>query len=79
MLPKRTVEAALNAELNNHLGYPKHEPSTNKNSRNGFTSKTLKAEDGQFDIETPRDRHDSFEPQLVKINKRIFLQWMIIY
>ncbi|MGL1957454.1 MAG: transposase [Colwellia sp.] len=38
----------------------------NENSRNGFSSKTLKTEDGQFDIETPRDRHGSFEPQLVK-------------
>ena len=66
MLTKITVEAALNAELDSHLGYPKHEPSTNENSRNGFSSKTLKTEDGQFDIETPRDRHGSFEPQLVK-------------
>jgi transposase-like protein len=66
MLTKITVEAALNAELDDHLGYAKHEPSTNENSRNGFSSKTLKTEDGQFDIETPRDRHGSFEPQLVK-------------
>lgn len=66
MLTKITVEAALNAELDNHLGYPKHESSGNENSRNGFSSKTLKTESGQFDIETPRDRHGSFEPQLVK-------------
>lgn len=66
MSTKITVEAALNAELDNHLGYPKHESSSNDNSRNGFTSKTLKTEGGQFDIETPRDRHGSFEPQLVK-------------
>ena len=66
MLTGITVEAALNAELDNHLGYPKHESSGNENSRNRFSSKTLKTEDGQFDIETPRDRHGSFEPQLVK-------------
>jgi putative transposase len=66
MLTKITVEAALNAELDEHFGYAKHELSTNENSRNGFSSKTLKTEDGQFDIETPRDSHGSFEPQLVK-------------
>lgn len=39
-------EAALNAELNEHLGYDRHQPSGNANSRNGYTSKTLKTEDG---------------------------------
>jgi len=66
MLTKITVEAALNAELDDHLGYSKHEPSRSENSRNGFTSKTLRTEDGQFEIDTPRDRNGSFEPQLVK-------------
>ena len=66
MLAKVAVEAALNAELDNHLGYSKHEASDADNSRNGFTSKTLRTEDGQFELNTPRDRHGSFEPQLVK-------------
>jgi transposase-like protein len=66
MLTKITVEAALNAELDDHLGYSKHEPSKSDNSRNGFTSKTLRTEDGQFEIDTPRDRNGSFEPQIVK-------------
>ncbi|WP_409522710.1 IS256 family transposase [Nitrincola sp. MINF-07-Sa-05] len=66
MLTKITVEAALNAELNEHLGYERHQPSDNTNSRNGHTSKTLKTEDGQFELNTPRDRDGSFEPQLVK-------------
>jgi transposase-like protein len=66
MLTKITVEAALNAELDDHLGYSKHEPSRSENSRNGFTSKTLRTEDGQFEIDTPRDRNGSFEPQIVK-------------
>jgi transposase-like protein len=66
MLTKITVEAALNAELDDHLGYSKHEPSRSDNSRNGFTSKTLRTEDGQFEIDTPRDRNGSFEPQIVK-------------
>ena len=66
MLTKVAVEAALNAELDDHLGYSKHEASSTDNSRNGFTSKTLRTEDGQFELNTPRDRHGSFEPQLVK-------------
>jgi len=66
MLTKITVEAALNVELDDHLGYSKHEPSSSENSRNGSTRKTLRTEDGQFEIDTPRDRNGSFEPQLVK-------------
>lgn len=57
MLTKLAVEAALNAELDEHLGYSKHETSSTDNSRNGFTSKTLRTEDGQFELNTPRDRH----------------------
>lgn len=68
MLTKITVEAALNAELDEHLGYDRNQPSDNANSRsrNGYTSKTLRTEDGQFELNTPRDREGSFEPQLVK-------------
>ena len=66
MLTKITIEAALNAELDDHLGYEKHVQSDNPNSRNGYSTKTLKTEDDQFEIDTPRDRDGSFEPQLVK-------------
>jgi len=38
MLTKITVEAALNAELDDHLGYDKHEQSEENNSRNGFST-----------------------------------------
>lgn len=72
MLTKIAVEAALNAELDEHLGYSKHEPNTNENSRNGYTRKTLQTEEGQFDIETPRDRNGEFEPKLVKKHQRRF-------
>ncbi|HHJ0490441.1 TPA: IS256 family transposase [Legionella pneumophila] len=66
MLSKITVEAALNAELEEHLGYGKHEKQGSTNSRNGYTPKTLKTEDGEFELLTPRDRNGTFEPQLVK-------------
>jgi len=66
MLKKITVEAALNAELDNHLGYDRHEQSDAFNNRNGYSSKTIITEDGQFEVAIPRDREGSFEPKLVK-------------
>jgi len=70
MLSKITIEAALNAELDDHLGYDKHEVIDASNSHNGYTSKTLQTENGQFEINTPRDRNGDFEPKLVKKNQR---------
>lgn len=72
MLTKITVEAALNAELDDHLGYDKHRQSSTNNTRNGYTSKTLKTEEGPFELDTPRDREGSFEPQLVKKHQTRF-------
>jgi len=72
MLTKITVEAALNAELDDHLGFAKHEQSEADNNRNGYTPKTLQTEDGQFELDTPRDRAGSFEPRLVKKHQRRF-------
>lgn len=65
-LQKRLYEAALNGELTDHLGYDKHARSKSQsNSRNGYTSKTLKGEHGDVDLQIPRDREGSFEPQIV--------------
>ncbi|MCT8721500.1 transposase, partial [Glaesserella parasuis] len=65
MLKKITVEAALNGELTDHLGYEKkHQPRKGKNARNGYTSKTVICDEGEIEIETPRDRDGTFEPQL---------------
>ncbi|MGR6874963.1 IS256 family transposase [Pseudomonas sp. HK3] len=72
MLTKVTVERALNTELDEHLGYERNEESSNSNSRNGTTSKTLRTEDGQFQLDTPRDREGSFNPKLVKKNQTRF-------
>ncbi|MBU2714513.1 IS256 family transposase, partial [Zooshikella harenae] len=60
------VETALNAELEEHLYDSQQAQPTEKNTRNGYTSKQLKTEDGSFELNTPRDRKGSFEPQLVK-------------
>ena len=72
MLTKITVETALNAELDDHLGYDKHQESPTENSRNGYSSKKLITEDGSFDVDIPRDRDSSFEPQLVKKHQTRF-------
>ncbi len=66
-LTKITVEAALNTELDHHLGYNQYESKGHHsgNSRNGYSHKTLKGDHGTLQIQTPRDRNASFEPQLV--------------
>jgi putative transposase len=66
-LAGRVVEAALGAELSEHLGYPPGgaPPGGAGNHRNGSTPKTLKTELGEVMVRTPRDRQGSFEPRLV--------------
>ncbi len=66
-LTKITVEAALSAEMETHLGYAPHDAKGHRsgNSRNGYTSKTLKGDHGEIVIDTPRDRDSSFEPRIV--------------
>jgi len=66
-LTKLLVEKALDAELTEHLGHDRHESVANAsgNTRNGKSKKTLKGEFGELPIEVPRDRHGSFEPQLI--------------
>ena len=67
-LKKRMIEKALGAELTDHLGYEKSDTAGHGsgNSRNGASKKTVKSEDGAVDIDVPRDRAGSFEPQLIK-------------
>ena len=67
-LVKMTVEAALGAELDEHLGYEKHD-STGRgsgNSRNGTSKKRLKGQHGEVEVAAPRDRAGTFEPQFVR-------------
>ncbi|AXF76177.1 IS256 family transposase [Erwinia tracheiphila] len=69
MLTKLTVETARNAELTDHLGHEKNAPKTGTNTRNGYSSKTLLCDDGEIGLNTPRDRENTFEPQLIKKNQ----------
>ncbi|SET55014.1 Transposase, Mutator family [Thorsellia anophelis DSM 18579] len=66
MMKKIVVETALNAELTEHLGHEKNQSKQSSNTRNGYTSKTVLTDDGEFEIHTPRDREGTFEPQLIK-------------
>ena len=66
------MEAGLRAEMDEHLGYEKGEPTSvaRGNARNGTTSKTIDSEVGSFEIEVPRDRAGSFTPRLVRKGQR---------
>jgi putative transposase len=66
-LTKALLERTMEAELTDHLGYEKHDPAGHNsgNSRNGKSSKKLKGDFGEIDLETPRDRNGTFEPKIV--------------
>jgi putative transposase len=66
-LIKATLERGLAAELTDHVGYEKGDPDARHfpNSRNGTTPKTVASEVGDVDLDVPRDRIGTFEPQLV--------------
>ena len=71
-LTKAVVERALGAELTHHLGYEPGDVAAKEgeNCRNGHTSKTIVTDHGPIEIEVPRDRDASFEPQLVRKRQR---------
>lgn len=72
-LYKQGVEALLKAEIDEHLGYPKHDPSgkNSGNSRNGFSKKTLKTNLGEVPLDVPRDRNATFDPIVVPKHDRM--------
>src|SRR5438105_13053939 len=59
-LIKRLVEAGLNGEMDAHLI-----DRSGKNRRNGKTGKQVKTAFGKVEVDTPRDRNSTFEPQLL--------------
>lgn len=67
-LTKKVAERALNAEMEQHLGYAKHAPEgrNSGNSRNGKSSKKVRSVHGEIELDIPRDRSGSFEPKLIK-------------
>ena len=63
-LIKQLTEMALQAELETHLAQ-----DLERNRKNGTSAKTMKSANGTFNLETPRDRNGSFEPEIVKKNQ----------
>ena len=71
-LTKVVVESALEGEMDDHLGYGKHDPAGRNggNSRNGTRPKTVLTEAGSVEINVPRDRESTFEPVMVSKRQR---------
>lgn len=68
-LIKEILEAALEGEMDSHLQDCKAQDQANR--RNGKLKKTMKTDTGSFELETPRDREGTFEPELVKKRQTI--------
>ena len=60
-----TIKGMMEAEMEEHLGYEKHERSDKDNARNGTKSKRVRSNYGEFEIEVPQDRQSTFEPKVV--------------
>lgn len=65
---KETLQLVFEAEIEDHLGYSKHNVLGNYtgNSRNGYKPKNIKTKFGNIPLEIPRDRNGQYEPQIVK-------------
>lgn len=61
-----TMEQMLKAELDNHLDYEYGEKPLSLNTRNGSSKKTVKSSYGNIDVNIPRDKEGSFEPQALR-------------
>ena len=70
-LIQQTLREALEAELEEFLGYSKYERGEKDNHRNGYISKTVKTAVGEVEIETPRDRNGEFEPKIIKKRQKV--------
>ena len=68
----RGMEQILKGEMDNHLGYSKNDKKgdLSGNSRNGYSNKKLNSEFGEIDINVPRDRNGTFEPQIIPKRKK---------
>ncbi len=72
-LSQRLVERALAGELSHHLAHdeqPSENASRRRNSRNGYSKKTVQSTQGDLDLSIPRDRNGDFEPILVPKHQR---------
>jgi putative transposase len=65
---KDTLQEIFEAEIDEHLGYTKHDNAGDNsgNNRNGYSKKTVKSRFGESEIQIPRNRNGTFEPKIVK-------------
>jgi putative transposase len=70
-LQKRGVEQLLEGEMDDHLGYSKHQTSEGNNARNGYSKKIIRTTHGESEINVPRDRESSYSPMIVPKRKGI--------
>lgn len=71
-MKKALLERVMETELDHHLTHEKGKETIDGNYRNGYGSKTIRMDDGEIEIATPRDRNGSFEPQLIPKRSRSF-------
>ncbi len=65
-LVQQTLQEALEGELEEFVGYPKHQSNTSDNARNGYSVKTVQTDSGPMELEVPRDRKSDFQPKLIR-------------
>lgn len=67
-LQKELIEEALGCELSTHLGYGKNQAGKKMttNRRNGYSTKKIRTDVGDVEIEIPRDRDTTFEPKIIE-------------
>ena len=68
-----TIKSMMESEMTEHLGYEKSERSDSDNYRNGTKKKTLRSKYGEFEIDVPKDRKRTFEPQIDKNHQKDYL------
>ena len=68
-IQKRGIEKMLEGELDAHLDYDKHSHRKEDNSRNGYSTKTIKTSYGNDQIKVPRDRDASYNPMIIPKRK----------
>ena len=66
-----TIKEMMEAEMDHHLGYQKSERSDHDDYRKGYKSKKINTSYGSMEIDVPQDRNSTFEPQVVKKDKKI--------
>jgi len=70
-ITKRLLDGMLEGEMTHHLGYGRHDRLVgSENNRNGFSNKTISTDNGEVELNIPRDRDAEFDPLIVPKHSR---------